>query len=304
MTIKGLLADRPASYQLFALLSLVLIGAVAASLIGMGIFYAAYGLSADITQNANMLRLLQLLSAIGTFLLPAIGLAYLCSHTPKSYLSIGKTPEIRILFLVFIGMILLGPTINLTELLNRQIELPAGMEAIENWIRTQEESAEKITSFLLADTDLFSVLFNLVVIAVAAAISEEFLFRGALQRIFEKWTINHHLVIWSVAFIFSAFHLQFYGLIPRMLLGAYFGYLLYWSKNIWIPIFAHFCNNAMAIFVMSTTDLKDNQYLTGEISHSELPLYCLVAIISLLFFFGAIRAMRKYMVTQQTETNL
>jgi len=301
MTIKGILAGRPASYQLAALLSLILIGAIIASVISMGIFYAIYGLSADITENANMLRLLQFLSSIGTFLLPAIGLAWLCSYNLREYLSIGPIPDTRILTLTFIGMFLLAPVINLTELLNQQLEFPAFMKGLENWMRTQEESAEKITIFLLADTDIVSLLYNLLVIAIAAAVTEEFIFRGALQRIVEKWTGNHHIVIWTVAFIFSAFHLQFYGLIPRMLLGAYFGYLLYWSKNIWIPVFAHFCNNAIAVIVMSTTGLKENEYLTGEISDSDILPYSLFAAITLILFFQVTKIIRKILSAQQIQ---
>ncbi|MEG1774662.1 MAG: CPBP family intramembrane glutamic endopeptidase, partial [Oscillospiraceae bacterium] len=53
--------------------------------------------------------------------------------------------------------------------------------------------------------------------------------------------------IWMAAFAFSMFHMQFYGLIPRMLLGAYFGYLLVWTRSLWIPIIAHFANNAIAL---------------------------------------------------------
>jgi len=301
MAIKGILSGRSASYQLAALLSLILIGAIAASLVGMGIFYAIYGLSADITENANMLRLLQFLSSIGTFLFPAIGLAWLCSYNFKDYLSIGPIPDARVLILTFIGMFLLAPAINLTELLNQQLQLPAFMESMENWMRTQEEAAEKITAFLLSDTDIVSVLYNLLVIAIAAAVTEEFIFRGALQRIIERWTGNHHIVIWTVAFIFSAFHLQFYGLIPRMLLGAYFGYLLYWSKNIWIPVFAHFCNNAIAVVVMSTTNLKDNEYLTGDISESEILPYSLFAIATTILFFWIVKIMRKIIETEKTS---
>lgn len=103
-------------------------------------------------------------------------------------------------------------------------------------MQTQEALAEQLTNTLLAGDGLLTFLSNLVVMALMAGITEEFLFRGALQRIIGQWTANHHIVIWSAAILFSAFHLQFYGFLPRMLLGAYFGYLLYWSRNIWIPV--------------------------------------------------------------------
>ena len=88
-----------------------------------------------------------------------------------------------------------------------------------------------------------SLLINMVMIGVIPAIGEEFLFRGALQKIFSEWTKNKHLGIWISAILFSAMHLQFYGFIPRMLLGALFGYTLLWTGSLWIPIFGHFVNN-------------------------------------------------------------
>ncbi|HMR19324.1 MAG TPA: CPBP family intramembrane metalloprotease, partial [Sphingobacterium sp.] len=55
---------------------------------------------------------------------------------------------------------------------------------------------------------------------------------------------NHHLAIWITAVVFSAIHFQFYGFFPRLLLGAFFGYMMAWTQNIWVPVVAHFINNA------------------------------------------------------------
>lgn len=92
-------------------------------------------------------------------------------------------------------------------------------------------------------TDL---IFNLLLVAVLAGLGEELFFRGILQKIFGEWR-NAILAIWMAAFIFSAIHLQFYGFFPRMLLGAFFGYLLFWSGNLWLPILAHTVNNGLAV---------------------------------------------------------
>lgn len=284
MFLKGIYAGKPAIFQLILLLLLILAGAVFSSLFAMGLFYLSYGLHTDITQYPDMMRLLQLISAIGTFLFPALALAWLCSSNPKEYLSIGKMPKGHILLLTFLCVFLLTPSISLTGLLNKQMELPSFMEPIESWMRSQEETAEQLTLKLLAGGGIITLFFNLIVIAVAAGVTEEFLFRGALQRIIGNWTHNHHIIIWSAAIIFSAFHMQFFSFLPRMLLGAYFGYLLYWTRNIWIPVFAHFVNNAFAVIAMSDTQLKDNEFITGDISTQNLLPYTIVAIVALFFF--------------------
>jgi hypothetical protein len=84
-------------------------------------------------------------------------------------------------------------------------------------------------------------------IAVLPALGEEFLFRGVLQRLFIEWTKNRHFGVWIASFIFSFIHFQFYGFIPRFLLGLYFGYLLVWSSSIWVPVVAHLINNGFAV---------------------------------------------------------
>lgn len=293
MFLKGIYAGKPAVFQLIVLLLLILAGAVFSSLIAMGIFYFIYGFHAEITQDPDMMRLLQLFSAIGTFLFPALALAWLCSNNPKEYLSIGEMPKGHILLLTFFSVFLLSPAISLTGLLNRQMELPSFMEPMENWMRVQEETAEKLTLMLLAGEGFVTLILNLIVIAVAAGVTEEFLFRGALQRVIGKWTHNHHIIIWSAAIIFSAFHMQFFGFLPRMLLGAYFGYLLYWSRNIWVPVFAHFVNNAFAVIGMSNARLKDNEFITGDISAQNLLPYTIVAIITLFLFYSCAKRIKK-----------
>lgn len=290
--LKGIYAGKPALFQLFTLLLLTLAGAVFSSMIAMGIFYLTYGFEANISLYPDMMRLLQLLSSVGTFLVPALGVAWICSLTPKEYLSIGPVPNGHFLLLVLISMFLLSPTISLTGLLNKQMELPSFLAPLEEWMRRQEKIAEDLTLSLLAGKSIFTLLANLVVIALAASVTEEFLFRGALQRIFGQWFNNPHIVIWTAAFIFSAFHMQFFGFLPRLLLGAYFGYLLYWSRNIWVPVFAHFANNAFAVISMSDANLKNNEFVTGDISTQHLLPYTAVAVITLFLFTICIRKIR------------
>ena len=114
---------------------------------------------------------------------------------------------------------------------------------------TEEMAAELTEAFLKVD-GVSGLVFNLFMIAFLPAIGEEFFFRGVVQRIFTRMTRNHHSGIWISAILFSAIHMQFYGFLPRMLLGVLFGYLLVWSGTIWLPVVAHFFNNAFAVIAM------------------------------------------------------
>lgn len=299
MFLKGIYAGKPALFQLLILLLFILAGGLFASMSVMGIFHLIYGLSANIMHYPDMMRLLQLFSAIGTFLLPALALAWTCSNTPWQYLFCKNIPGIQILLITLISMFLLSPAISLTSLLNKQMVLPEFMAPVEQWMQEQEATAEQLTGLLLAGKGFFTLLFNLVVIAAAAGITEEFLFRGALQRIIGGWTQNHHIIIWSAAFLFSAFHMQFYGFLPRMILGAYFGYLLFWSKNIWLPVFAHFINNAFAVISLSDSKLKENQFITGEVTGNQILPYTIAACVALLLFYICIRKLRFLLRTEK-----
>jgi membrane protease YdiL (CAAX protease family) len=288
MYLKGIYADKSALFQLYILLLLVLGGLILASFITtipLLLLQGIDGSQKGIAFDPSLMRISQFISAVGTFLLPACFFAWLCSNQPKRYLSIGKCPTFEVLVLTFLSMFLINPAISLTGLLNQQMELPSFMEGIEHWMRTQEDEAERLTLLLLSEKGIGALLANLLVVALTAGITEEFLFRGAFQRILERWTSNPHWVIWIAACLFSAFHMQFYGFLPRMLLGAYFGYLLYWSRNIWIPVFAHFTNNAFAVICMSDEQLKQNEFISGEVTAPNLLPYIVMAVIGLALFY-------------------
>ncbi|OAV67613.1 CAAX amino terminal protease self- immunity [Bacteroidales bacterium Barb6] len=293
MFTKGIYAGRPASFQLMILLALVAGGTMLSSGVGIGVASAVYGYTDDMMQSPGVLRVVLFLSSAGTFLLPAWALAWLCGNQAGRFLSVKGMPEAEVLGLVLVCMLLLSPVINLSEFFNKQMELPAFMEPIEAWMREQETEAEEMATLLTARSDAVSFLSNLLVMALMAAVTEEFLFRGALLRIIGKAVANRHLVIWITAATFSAFHLQFFGFLPRMLLGAYFGYLLYWSGNIWIPVFAHLMNNTIAVAILSYPRLQEYEFLTGELSDDMVLPYAAVAGVAGLLLIPLLKRLKK-----------
>jgi uncharacterized protein len=132
---------------------------------------------------------------------------------------------------------------------NQGIVFPESLKSVEKWMKSSEESAGEMTKFLTDFKTPSQLIVAMVVVAVLAGVSEELLFRGVLQNITLRAFGNPHVAIWFAAFVFSFIHLQFYGFFPRMLLGALFGYLYYWTKNIWVPMFAHFVNNGFTLLM-------------------------------------------------------
>lgn len=141
---------------------------------------------------------------------------------------------------------------------NANVKFPEFMSGFEKWARETEdqlaESTERFTTF----NNFGQFLFGFLVIAILPGIGEEFLFRGLLQNSLHKWSKNAHIAIWGSAFLFAAIHLQFYGLVPRMMLGAVFGYLYVWSGNIWYPIISHIANNGIGVIAVYYAQLNES----------------------------------------------
>jgi membrane protease YdiL (CAAX protease family) len=133
---------------------------------------------------------------------------------------------------------------------NSNLHLPEFLKGLEEWARMREDEATRITKFLTHFDSTFEVAVAVVVIALLPAIGEEIVFRGLIQNELFRGTKNIHISIWISAILFSAIHIQFFGFVPRMLLGALFGYLYYWSGSLNLAILAHFVNNAASVIGM------------------------------------------------------
>lgn len=297
--MKGISIDRSPLFQTGVLVAMMFVGFFIGQVIAVVIFIST---SADpfssnlvidpLAQPVWAIQATQFFTAVFTFLLPAGMTAWLCSNRPKAYLSIAAFPDMRIAGLVCVSTLLFSPTVSLTGYFNSQMQLPESMAAIEEWIRSAEDIAEALMQKIVATKGVAAFVLNLFVIAIVAGVTEEFLFRGALLHIIRQTIKNHHVAIWIVAILFSAIHMQFYGFIPRMLLGAYFGYLIYWTKNIWVPVFAHFFHNTVAFIGMSSDSLKDNAFFADEIAPDDILWFSATTAICLIAFFYCLRFVR------------
>ena len=170
---------------------------------------------------------------------------------------------------------------------NADWQLPSALNDFELWARGLENSAANITKLMVQFTSLPAFVLGLIVLAVIPAVGEELLFRGLIQPALAKITGNAHIGIWLAALVFSLFHFQFFGLLPRMALGVIFGYLFYWSGSLWYPVIAHFINNGLTLTLVYASSLG---YLNFNIEEPDsLPatvvLVCLAVGLGLFVFF-------------------
>lgn len=203
------------------------------------------GAEYELTEPGYMmaLRVVMLCTHIGMFILSAWIAAKLFSvYGFADELSIDKKPALKWMLVLPLLMALMFPIINFTYELNMQWNAP------ESVVELEEESL-KITDGFLSSDGLAGLLMNLLVLALIPALGEELLFRGLIQKYAMGWLKNPHAGIWFTAALFSFIHFQFLGFLPRFLLGAYFGYIVLWTKSLWPAIGLHFLNNALAILI-------------------------------------------------------
>lgn len=240
------------------LLITVLLSAIVFSLIGLFLGFlffgsdalaiSAKGLVGLTEKELNFFSLLQVFSAIGTFVIPALILNKI-EKNRQAYFDLSFRADIILYGLVVLLMFVFSPFFEITILLNEQMHLPDFLKGLEHWMRAKEDETQALTGALLGRSSFVGLMTNIFMIGILAAVGEEFLFRGCLQNILIKWIGKPHMAIWITAAVFSAIHIQFYGFLPRMLIGALCGYLYLWGRSIWLPITAHFINNATAVFV-------------------------------------------------------
>lgn len=241
--------------QLFILLFLFVGCLILSSLLSMGMGYLFYGqetlnamagLKSGDKNFAGVLRLMQAVNHMGTFLLASILFIALAESPEGKKMLKGHIPGGKQLWLTVLLVLVSGPWIAYVYEWNKHLQ-PPFFNGLRDFLANYEKNTERLINIMLADNSTTGFLANLLVMAFLPALGEEFLFRGILQRLLQRWWRNIHFAIIVTALIFSILHLSFSGMFPRWVLGIIFGYLFYFSENIWLPVTAHFINNGLAV---------------------------------------------------------
>ncbi len=218
-------------------------------------------------ESSRVFKFYQFFQVIFSFILPAQLFSRIRSgQSSLNYLGLIPVNKMH-LFLGFLLVLFSSPLVAFLSELNTSIRFPESMQSIESSFKLMEEQAQKTTMIFLKYENVLDLFLNFFIISLLAALSEELLFRGVLQKILVDGTQRLHIGILLTAFIFSAFHLQFYGLIPRFFLGVLLGYAYYFSGSLWVPIVMHFVNNFIAVLIfvlykegLTTIDPMKNEY--------------------------------------------
>lgn len=290
MSLKGNFFHMNASGKFILFLLSILIGYIVVVIFSVLFIFlfssitgsspASYG---ELVNQPDMLLVINSVSSILTFLFPALITAYLISPTPSGYLSSNSFSSSLILLITIVSTIIIMPFTSLVASWNDAIHFPEWMSFIETVLRAQQKMLAEMMEKLTVMDGIPGLIGLLFCLAVVPAICEEFFFRGFMQRFIQELTKKKHLAVWFTAAIFSAIHFEFYAFIPRLLLGAWFGYLLIYTRSIWISVAAHFTNNAAFVILMY---LQQRGILGKEVEQFGIGETLWVSYACLLLFIG------------------
>ncbi|MDD4149022.1 MAG: CPBP family intramembrane metalloprotease [Bacteroidales bacterium] len=304
-TIKKYNYYQKTAVILFLIVASMLIGQVFAGMLGFILnpeLLVESGLSeAKTTADYNTVKLLQFISALFTFVIPALIIAKLFGSKVSNYLDLNSSPKITYYILTILFLFAILPAMNIIIIWNSSLQLPESMSALEQSLMEMEESGKNMTEIMLKGSGVGQLLINLLLMALLPAIGEEFLFRGILQKHLIDWIKKPHLAILLSGIIFSAIHFQFYGFIPRVILGVLFGYLVYYSGSLWPAIFAHFFNNAMAVISFKLGEGGLDASEIDNFGTTSSDFYFIFIGLVLAYFIGKILFKKTHPDPKQTS---
>jgi len=289
--MKGLLKSKKAGTQLLILISIALASFFILGLLGTVILSKVSGMSLEAMSDSSkwdynsgtlvtVIRGMQIIQFITLFVVPTFLCAWFFSTDSKKYLGL-TMPANSMYFLVGAALLILAlPLVNFLGELNRSVQFPA---ALANWMKEQEAEAAKTIKALLSKHSVKDLVLNIICIAGLAAVGEELLFRGIAQRLLIKLFKNHWAGIIISAFLFSAMHVQFYGFMPRFMLGILLGAVYWYSGSLWTAILAHFVYDAFLIVLVYFNPATLNEENTLQLSNlAMVAVVSLIAVVSLV----------------------
>lgn len=308
---QALRESKPSTQLLFTALVILICG-IAVMVLSIALGWLFYGVNLTEMQNLiqdtsnpkniSVLKFFQTLQSIGVFIIPPFIIAWFLHNNPSKFLQYDKKPEFKSVLFVIAIIYVANPFINWLTEINSKLSLPEWMYSVEIWMQNSENQANQITEAFLSTTSITTLLTNIAMIGILPAIGEELLFRGIVQQLFKKKFGNAHAAIWISAAIFSALHLQFFGFLPRLVLGAMFGYMLEWSGTLWLPVIAHFVNNTTAVIAYYLTQkglITNGIDKTGTTSDGS----SYMVIVSIIFLFAFFRALYLRRLTSKFATD-
>ncbi|MDE7160577.1 MAG: CPBP family intramembrane metalloprotease [Muribaculaceae bacterium] len=228
--------------------------------------------------------------AVLAFILPAVVSWRIMGTKPLQALCADKGFSLSALAGIILIYFASVPAMDQIVCWNEHISFGGALSGLEETLRKMEEMNGAVGETLMETTSIGGLVSGIAVIGILTGIAEEFFFRGGMQRMLTLNGVNRHIAVWVTAFVFSAIHFQFFGFFPRLLMGAWFGYILLWTRSVWASATAHALNNSMVVVItwMSLRGLLPEGIRESGFASEGFPWLCIASAIvtTLLIAFG------------------
>lgn len=288
---KPIFADTSGGFKFFLFIATTLLFALIGMLSGMLYSSLMYdipinelGQASRSEYSLQIARALQLFGQLGLFVFPPLFFSLLVHQYPFFFLGYKHIRSVSHAILGVLIMFMVLPSINFLADFNQSIRLPEWMATLEQWMMEKEDQAAVMSKAFLEVHSVSGLLINLLMIAIIPAFGEEMVFRSVLQPMLIRGTRNVHIGILLTAIVFGLMHFQFYGLLPRIVLGMILGYFYLWSGTIWVPILMHLVNNGAAVLVFW---LNYNQFIGTEMEDFGASDSTIIVVFSLVLTLAA-----------------
>lgn len=272
---------------LIFILLVLLFGAVFSAL-GLFICIPLFGFSTgfenlaqEVAGNVKAEILVQIFSAIGAFVVPALVYAKLFEYKPSVFFKANKLPSFKTLIFTFAVFLLANFVLSLLVQLTQLIPFADfDSKFIKTLLETEALTELAFKRFLNFTSPLFFVLV-FIMMAVLPALGEELTFRGVFFNLFERSTQNTVFAILFSALIFALIHFQLHNFLAIFFMGVLLAYIYHITQNIWLSIAAHLFNNGMIVILSYISHLGIIEYDFSK--NDDFPL--IVSIFGALVFF-------------------
>ena len=235
--------------------------------------------------NADFIRWATVVSQLLLILVPALVLARLRYGDLRVTFPL-KWPGVRQTVLSVMGVFALQQLLQAYMIVQDSMPLPPKLREIVDLVKALYEETYRLLVTARTPAEFLVVVFT---VALVPAIAEEFLFRGLVQRSVTESVGGMRAAI-ITGIVFGAYHMNPISVVPLVLLGAYFGFLVYRSHNLAISISVHFFNNFLACVAayMAVPDdfvaLSPRSPVTGPLLIANTIVFFVVFVASTYYF--------------------
>ena len=227
-----------------------------------------------------------LVQGLFVFIFPTILTWMMTSLRPWHMMGMDRSLSLKSLGWMLALYVIAYPAMAQIIYYNADISFPDSMKRLEQTLRDWENAGADATAAIMSTTTVGGLIVNVLIVGLFTGLAEEMFFRAGIQRMMMTSRISPTVAIWSAAAIFSFVHFQFFGFVPRLLLGAMFGYVYWRTRSIWAPALLHGINNSIVVVTewlnrRNGTSFDFEQYITNT---SGIPWWFIFSTLLTILF--------------------